>query len=138
MIEDLKKILTDFKTSGKFLVTGLTGVIVDNAVLVFVHSMLGFPLALSKAASTESAILVNFAVNDNWTFERDEQPGTVWKRLVKSNSIRIIGLAISVLVILALNKRLGVPLIAANMMSIGAGFVFNYTLESFAWKMHEK
>lgn len=138
MIEDLKKIFTDFKTSGKFLATGLTGVIVDNTVLILTHTFLGIPLALSKVASTESAILVNFAINDNWTFDRDDKPGTVWKRLAKSNSIRIVGLGISVLAILMLNKELGIPLIAANMLSIGAGFVFNYTLESFAWKMHEK
>ena len=138
MIENLKKIFTDFETSGKFLATGLTGVLVDNAVLVFTHTFLGIPLALSKAASTESAILVNFAINDNWTFEKSDQPGTVWRRLAKSNSIRIVGLAISVLAILVLNKELGIPLIAANMLSIGAGFIFNYTLESFAWKMHEE
>jgi dolichol-phosphate mannosyltransferase len=111
---------------------------VDNAVLLLSHSFLGWPLALSKVLSTESAILTNFAINDNWTFDHDEKPGSVWQRLLKSNGIRLFGLGVSVIVLLALDERLELPLVLANLISIGVGFVFNYTLESFAWKMQEK
>lgn len=136
--ENLKEFYTDFRTSGKFLLTGLTGVLVDNAVLLLSHSYLGWPLALSKVLSTESAILTNFAINDNWTFKQGEQPGTVWQRLLKSNGIRLFGLGVSVIVLIGLEERLELPLVLSNIISIGVGFVFNYTLESFAWKMHEK
>ncbi|MFB6242261.1 MAG: GtrA family protein [Candidatus Nanosalina sp.] len=136
-VGNLKQFYTDFQTSGKFIITGLTGVIVDNAVLLLSHSYLGWPLALSKVLSTESAILTNFAINDNWTFNQEDKPGNVWRRLLKSNSIRLFGLGVSVIILLTLEEQLQMPLILANLISIGFGFIFNYTLESFAWKMHE-
>jgi putative flippase GtrA len=136
--KNLKEFYTDFRTSGKFLLTGLTGVIVDNTVLLLSHSYLGWSLILSKVLSAELAILTNFAINDNWTFDHDEKPGSVWQRLLKSNGIRLFGLGVSVVVLSVLEENLEIPLILSNLVSIGSGFVFNYTLESFAWKMHEK
>ena len=137
MIEDVRNFYTDFRTTAQFLFTGFLGVFIDNGILYLLHSNIGLSLAVSKAVAVELTIIALFFVNDNWTFQKEKQPGTVWKRLAKSNGIRLGGLVISVLVLLTLHEKLGIWLLLANIMSIGAGFVFNYTFESFAWKMHK-
>jgi len=138
MISDIKRFLTDYRTTAQFLLTGSIGVLVDSGVLFLLHDFLEANLVVSKALATESAIITNFLINDSWTFNRDSQPGTKIDRLLKSNSIRLLGLSASVVTLVIFHENLKIHLLLANIISIGVGFIFNYILESYAWGMHRK
>jgi len=138
MIADVKKFITDYRTTAQFLLTGSIGVLVDNGALFFLYDFLGANLVVSKAFATEAAIITNFLINDNWTFEMESQPGTKLDRLLKSNTIRLLGLAASVVTLVILHEQVGMHLFLANIVSIGVGFIFNYILESYAWGMHRE
>lgn len=138
MIQQIKEFLMDYRTTGKFLFTGSLGVLVDNGILYLLHSIIGINVVIGKVLATESAILVNFAINDAWTFNKGDQPGTKKKRLIKSNTIRLLGLTASVITLVVLYNRLNIPLLISNTLSIGVGFIFNYIMESYAWEMHKK
>lgn len=138
MIQEVKNFITDYRTTAKFLLTGSIGVLIDNGVLYLLHSVLGVPAVLGKAVSTESAILLNFVINDSWTFNKGDQPGSKKDRLIKSNSIRLLGLTASVITLFILYNRLNIDLLISNTLSIGVGFIFNYIMESYAWEMHKK
>lgn len=138
MITEIKKFITDYRTTAQFLITGSIGVLVDNGALFFLHSYLEANLVVSKALATESAIITNFLINDNWTFDMKNQPGTKLTRLLKSNTIRLLGLAASVVTLVILHEEMNMHLFLANIISIGVGFVFNYIMESYAWEMHKR
>jgi putative flippase GtrA len=137
-VEKVFQYFTDFRTTAQFLATGFLGVFIDNGLLYLFHEFMNFNLALSKAMGTELTILTLFFINDNWTFQHENQPGKVKERLIRSNTIRLVGLVVSVAVLVFLHEKLEIWLLLANMISIGVGFVFNYTLESYAWKMHDR
>ena len=138
MISDIKKFLTDYRTTAQFLLTGAIGVLVDSGSLFLLHDFFEVNLVVSKALATESAIITNFLINDNWTFDIEDQPGTKLDRLLKSNTIRLLGLAASVVTLVILHEEMNMHLFLANLISIGVGFVFNYILESYAWEMHKR
>ncbi len=85
----------------QFCAVGLTGVVVDMAILfILTEPSLGdLPLSRSKIIAAQLAILNNFFWNDRWTFEDLTQgqnsPSQVSKRLLKFNLICWAGLGIN-------------------------------------------
>lgn len=87
----------------KFGLVGLSGVLVDMAVLYGLHDGLGLALTRSKILAAEVAILNNFVWNDAWTFADISMGQLGWparlKRLLKFNAICLAGLILNVLVL---------------------------------------
>jgi dolichol-phosphate mannosyltransferase len=87
----------------RFGLVGLSGVLVDMAILYLLHSTLGLPLTRSKIVAAEVAIINNFFWNDAWTFAEVSQQQQGWsarlKRFVKFNAICLGGLVLNVLVL---------------------------------------
>nr|WP_306441453.1 glycosyltransferase [Halomicronema hongdechloris] len=87
----------------KFALVGLSGVVVDMAVLYLLHGALGLALTRSKILAAEVAILNNFLWNDAWTFAdisvRQLGRAARLKRLLKFNAICLAGLVLNVLVL---------------------------------------
>lgn len=129
------QIFTEYVRASKYILVGLTGVLVDNIVLYLLYNEASIGLEISKVLSAETAIITNFLLNEKWTFKDAGKQDSIFKRFLKSNLIRLTGLAVSILVLVILYDYLGVWLLVANTIGIGAGFVFNYTLESlYTWK----
>ena len=87
----------------RFGLVGLSGVVVDMAILYLLHSTLGLPLTRSKIVAAEVAILNNFIWNDAWTFADISMLQQGWsarlKRLLKFNLVCLAGLVLNVLVL---------------------------------------
>jgi dolichol-phosphate mannosyltransferase len=116
----------------RFLLVGLSGLLVDMAVLFVLSDprSLHFGLTRSKVVAAELAIVNNFLWNDAWTF-RDlvgRQRGLRLKlrRFVKFNLICGAGLLLNVALLNVQFNWLHVNRYLANLIGIGVVTLWNY------------
>ncbi|WP_135362653.1 GtrA family protein [Halosimplex halophilum] len=78
---------------GKFVSVGVVGALCDTAVLVFLSEVLKASATLAWAAGVETAILVMFLINENWTFadHGEGDRGSFLSRLKRSHAVRAVG-----------------------------------------------
>ncbi|MFC7142347.1 GtrA family protein [Halosimplex aquaticum] len=78
---------------GKFVSVGVVGSVCDTAVLVFLSDIVEAPPVLAWAAGVETAILVMFLINENWTFADHSEGGreSFLSRLKRSHAVRAAG-----------------------------------------------
>ncbi|WP_436907190.1 GtrA family protein [Halosimplex marinum] len=78
---------------GKFVSVGVVGAVCDTAVLVFLSEVVEAPATLAWAAGVETAILIMFLVNENWTFADHGGGGreSFLSRLKRSHLVRAGG-----------------------------------------------
>ncbi|WP_331232547.1 GtrA family protein [Natronorarus salvus] len=122
----------------KFALVGALGALVDTLVLGIGYTLVGLPIWGAKFVGAETAILVMFVVNERWTFADAGLSGfgALSRRLVRSNLVRVGGIAVATVVLVVLYRQVGVPWPLANLVGIGCGFLFNYTLESvYTWRV---
>ncbi|RRJ31015.1 GtrA family protein [Halocatena pleomorpha] len=123
----------------QFLLVGLFGMFIDNAVLALLMEGWQPPLVLAALGGKEASIATMFILNELWTFAETPPNQNRWigARLARSHLVRFIGAGVGVSVLMALNQMFGVWYLFANIIGIGAGFIFNYTLEStITWQVH--
>jgi dolichol-phosphate mannosyltransferase len=127
----------------RFGVVGLTGVVVDMAMLYCLSdpSMLGWGLTRSKILAGELAIINNFIWNDLWTFrdlsQRQNKRHQRFKRFLKFNIICLMGLILNVLTINVLFNLVGLQTLPqgryiANFIAIGGVMLWNFWIN---WKL---
>ncbi|NJL46927.1 MAG: glycosyltransferase [Leptolyngbyaceae cyanobacterium SM2_5_2] len=118
----------------RFGVVGLSGVVVDMAILYLLHTTLGFPLTRSKLVAAEVAIINNFIWNDAWTFAdvsvRQQSWSARLKRFLKFNLICLAGLVLNVMVLnLVYNLIFGQQwAYLANLIAIALVTLWNFWL----------
>ena len=136
MKEEIQKII-DKEIFSKFLAVGIAGMLIDNAVLFTLHNHTSLHVILSKIIGAETSILAMFLANDQWTFKEHDN-GSIYRRFLRSNSVRVVGLAVGTIGFY-LFYSLGLPLLLANMAGIGIGFVSNYFFENMlTWEKINK
>ena len=129
---------------GRFVrygLVGLSGVFVDMAILYLLSTQLGWGLTRSKLIAAEVAIISNFLWNDAWTFADIAQRQRGWsarfKRLLKFNTICLIGLILDVLLLnFFYNLVFGQNLkYIANLIAIGLVAVWNFWINlKLSWR----
>jgi dolichol-phosphate mannosyltransferase len=111
----------------RFGLVGLSGVVVDMAVLYLLHSTasplgLAWGLTRSKILAGEVAILNNFIWNDRWTFKdmtgQQHTIGQRAKRFLKFNLICLMGLTLNVLMVNLLFNVFHINEYIANLIAI--------------------
>ncbi len=121
----------------KFNIVGLTGVFVNEALLILLASA-GLYFVYASAAAIEVSIISNFALNDFWTF-RDRRHGHMATRLLKFNGLMIIGLVVNLAILYAGTSYLGINYALSNLIGIGAAFLVRYWLSvQYAWIKKEE
>ncbi len=125
----------DLRTFVRYALVGGTGTTVNMAVLwVCVHAV-GWPVILSSATATETAILFNFVGNDTFTF-RGRTTRNGWaQRLLRFQSISLLTLTGTVATVTTLTAWWGMGwLMLANATAIAAMLVLNFVLNNaFTW-----
>ncbi len=126
----------------RYAIVGLSGVLVDMAVLYLLSDGLGLALTRSKIVAAEVAIISNFFWNDAWTFADVAQRQKGWrqrlKRLLKFNAICISGLILNVLLLnVFYNLVFGRSLkYVANLIAIGVVALWNFWLSlKLSWRV---
>lgn len=144
---------------GQFASVGVVGAVCDNTVLLLsselgfaatVASLLGIPgfaPEVAKALGIETAIVVMFLLNDNWTFKAQGVGGlpAMLRRLLRSNLVRAGGILVQLGTFRLLFRVPDIELtiasidawfVVAKVGGIGAGMVVNYVAESlFTWRV---
>ena len=111
----------------KFGVVGFAGILINIGALYLLSRRLGLPLVLSAGVAVELAVISNFLLNSSWTFACHPS----LPRFAKFNIASLAGLVVNVTAVLLLT-RLGLYLLAANLIGVAVGFVVNY-LFSVLW-----
>jgi dolichol-phosphate mannosyltransferase len=128
--------LAYFRSFIKFNIVGLTGVLVNEGLLIGLQAM-GVYLLTASAIAIEASILSNFVLNDFWTF-RDRRSGHLAVRLVKFNLLMLLGLAVNLGIIYVATSDFGIAAAVANLGGIAAAFLLRYALSvRYAWMREE-
>ncbi|MGL5061469.1 MAG: glycosyltransferase [Microcoleus sp.] len=130
---------------GKFLrfgVVGFSGVFVNMAVLYVMRDVLNLELTRSLIVAAEMAIISNFLWNDLWTFGdiSQKQPGTKqrFKRLLKFNTICLMGLILNVLLVNLMFNVFGMNEYLANLIAIATVTLWNFWINlKLSWRVTE-
>ena len=133
-IQTIQKMLTlrSWMRFIKFNIVGLTGVFVNQGILMLLTS-LGLYYLYSGIVAIEVSIISNFLLNDLWTF-RDRRSGHILKRLVKFNILMLIGLVINLLILYALTDLASLHYTISNLFGIGIASIARYLMSiKWAW-----
>ena len=132
---------------GKFVSVGVIGAVCDTTVLVTL-TQLGVLPEVATLVGIETAILVMFAINENWTFaEHGAADGrSLLGRLARSHGVRAAGSLTQFVVFVAVFRGFSVTILLAGVNlwllvakggGIAVGMVVNYVFESlFTWRVH--
>lgn len=133
---------------GKFVSVGVIGATCDTAVLMILAEGLGVVPEIATLIGIETAILVMFLLNDNWTFAEKGRDGysPVLRRLARSHAVRAAGSLTQFTVFVIVYRFLFVEvsmagidlwILASKGSGIAVGMVVNYVFESlFTWRVH--
>jgi len=120
----------------KFSIVGGIGAGINTGFLWVFTDVAGLYYLFSSVIAIEIAILLQFLMNDRWTFkERKTQHVEQFiTRIVKSNVWRSGGLAVNIGVLYLLTEYMGVYYLLSNIAGIICAFLLNYIFESrFTW-----
>ena len=128
---------------GKFLrfgIVGFSGVFVNMGVLYVLREILNWKLTRSLIVAAEVAIINNFLWNDLWTFGdiSKQQPGKrqQLKRLLKFNTICLMGLILNVLLVNLMFNVFGMNEYLANLIAIAAVTLWNFWINmKLSWRV---
>lgn len=117
---------------------GLSGVIVNMAVLAVLREGLNMDLTWSAVIGVELAVVNNFLWNDVWTFRDISRRQSGWyvriKRFFRFNTISLSGLVLNVATIHLLVNVTAVSEYLAAFVAIGLVTVWNFILNvKFSW-----
>lgn len=113
--------------SGKFLVVGGLGTLVNTAILIILYQQLHLALVAASAVATELTIGHNFVWNDYWTFGRR---GLTLNRFARFNVVSLGGQCVTILTLWMLVRFGGVHFVVANLVGIGLALIWNFTVNA--------
>ena len=88
----------------KFGAVGLSGIIVNEGILIYLKGYVQFSLPVASIIAIELSILSNFILNDTWTFKTGQQHALPhwWHRLLTFQVVSVGGAAINFVILNAL------------------------------------
>ncbi|MGB5348810.1 MAG: GtrA family protein [Polyangiales bacterium] len=112
----------------RFGMVGLSGVVVNQGLLMLLHGTFGAPLLLSSIVAIEVSILTNFVLNHTWTWRLPlREPGLI-RRVVQYHAAAVMAaFAGNVIILMSAVELFGVDYRIANLVGIAVGTVINFT-----------
>ncbi len=131
----------EWKRVFKFGLVGLSGIIVNMAVLIILKEYAGFPIPVASLFAIELSIMSNFLLNDIWTF-RDSGNHKLtrwWQRLLSFQLVSIGGALINFSLLNIMAYFMGVDYRLANIVGIFVGFGWNFIVNrNVTWMKAKK
>ena len=115
----------DNRRMAKFALVGMTGVVVNLALLWLLHGQLGLNDLIAVPIAVEASILSNFLFNDRFTF-KDRQRGHAAQRLLQFNVVSLLALLVNLTAYTVLAKGFGMHYLLAEFFAIVVAFGANY------------
>lgn len=121
----------------KFNIVGLTGIVVNEGLLILLTSA-GIYYLYSSAIAIEASIISNFVMNDSWTF-RHRRSGHVAVRFVKFNLLMLLGLVVNLAIVYVGTTDYGIHYAISNLIGIAGALVLRYGLSvKYTWMKVEE
>lgn len=121
-----------------FILVGLTGILVNEAILWFLTEHLSLHYVFSALISAEVSVLSNFALNEIFTFRdlvADSSVRSVLRRVFEYNWTRIVGICLELSTLYILTVFSGLHYLLANLIGIALSLIWGYsTSVSIVWK----
>jgi dolichol-phosphate mannosyltransferase len=122
----------EWKKIFKFGIVGISGILVNESVLIYLKEFIGFSIPVANLFSIELAILNNFLWNDLWTFksEKEHKLSRRWFRLTSFHLVSAGGAVINFSivnffpVIFGLGEKADYRIL--NILGILTGFIWNF------------
>ena len=112
----------------KFNCVGIVGAGVQLAALWFFTSIAGVQYVVATALAVEVAVLHNFVWHEAWTWRGVSAEGR-WRRLARFHVANgFVSIASNALFTWVFKYGLGLPLLVANVASIGLTSLLNFVL----------
>jgi putative flippase GtrA len=128
-IDSTQALQTKLRRLAGWFVVGVSGAVVELAVLRTLYEVVGWPLPVATAVAAEALILAKFLVTDRWVF-RHARPGV--DRLLKYHAACAGAFVVYWVVINGLAEFAGVPYIAAFVAGTAASFAWSLAT-NFLW-----
>jgi dolichol-phosphate mannosyltransferase len=122
----------------RFVAVGVSGLMVNMAVLYVLTSVIGIFYLISSLVAIELSILNNFFWNDWWTFGDDTGHHLLntWERLGVYHLISAGGLLINIGILFILTEYFGIYYLISNLIGILIAFSWNFTANrQITWKV---
>ncbi len=110
----MQHLLAHYRRPLRFGLVGLSGLLVNSAVLWALVRGLAIAIPLASVLATEVAIVSNFALNDRWTFGRVQTTAPRWQRFLRFNGVALGGMLITATLLTLLTSYAPLPLLLAN------------------------
>jgi len=114
---------------GKFSLVGISGIFVNQGLLTFFVSVLGWDVSIAGVLAIELSILSNFFLNNFWTW-KNQKESPFFNRFLKYHAVTIISGGLNYLILISLTY-LGLHYFIANLIGIGAGTVVNFIFNHY-------
>ncbi|GBD12138.1 Arabinogalactan biosynthesis recruiting protein [bacterium HR24] len=111
--------------AARFALVGGLGVLVNLGAL-WALTRLGIAPAWAAPVAIELSILGNFVLNDRWALASLPRCPSWWRRLATYHVAVAVGVGLNWFLVATL-PFLGLPVLAAGVLGVGAAFVANYT-----------
>ncbi|WP_086975706.1 GtrA family protein [Archaeoglobus fulgidus] len=121
----------------KFASVGAFGALINTLLLYIFTEYFRIYYIVSSVLAIEVAIVVQFTLNDRWTFKdkRSTNVRIFLFRLLKSNLWRVAGIFVNISILYVLTELFKIYYIFSNFIGIGCAFIFNYIMESkLTWR----
>ena len=113
----------------KFNAVGVMGIVVQLAALAFLKSLLHIQYLIATALAVEMAVLHNFAWHERWTWKERTGKEGMFLRLLRFNlTTGGVSILSNLLLMRLLVGQFHLPLLVANLLSIGATSLANFAL----------
>lgn len=120
----------EWKKFFKFGLVGLSGIVVNEGILIFLKEYAGFSIPVSGLLAIELSILNNFVWNDLWTFKSLKQPklSRWYHRLLSFQVVSVGGAAINFGILNGLTLIMGTDYRISNIIGILIAFAWNFLI----------
>src|SRR5829696_4867048 len=123
----------------KFLVVGLTGLLVNSLVLAAFTELSAIHYIVSAVIATQASTLWNFGLTERWVFGQRQTERGFWTRLVSFLLMNNAMLLLRAPIMTLLVSQLGVHYVLANLASLFAMTVFRYLFaDKWIWNKNKK
>lgn len=113
-----------------FAMVGVTGVVVNMIFYNMLIRWLHMDVVVSGILSACIAMLSNFFLNDQHTWSDIQHKDALSKRTLKFIMTSVIGIGISTIVLSLAYNVLGIQFIAANLIGIACGTIWNFSINN--------
>lgn len=121
------------KELGRFLLVGVSGTLVNYAVLTATYHFLHWPVVISALLANEAAMVSNFFCHEHWTFN-GERHGSGRRRFLRYQVVATGGIIITTAILTVL-VHLGMQYLIANAVAIIIAVSWNFFMShKWAWR----